>query len=169
VLLALRITVIFYALLLWWRGQATPGDVAFVLTSYFIIHGYLRDIGQHVANLQRSVNDMEEMVEIESLPIGVTDAKGAKPIRIVEGGIRFDHVTFQYGAHATPLFRDFSLDIPGGQRVGLVGQLVGKGEHAGMVARVEDAERQPPRLGSGVAFRPDPAGSIHEFSIPLVR
>lgn len=121
VLLALRITVILFALLLWWRGRATPGDVAFVLTSYFIIHGYLRDIGQHVANLQRSVNDMEEMVEIDSLPLGIVDREGAKPIRVHSGDIRFDHVTFRYGAHATPLFSDFSLHVPGGQRVGLVG------------------------------------------------
>jgi ATP-binding cassette subfamily B protein len=121
VLLALRITVILYVLLLWKRGFATPGDVAFVLTSYFIIHGYLRDIGQHVANLQRSVNDMEEMVEIDALPLGIVDREGAKPIQLHSGDIRFDHVTFRYGAHATPLFREFSLHIPGGQRVGLVG------------------------------------------------
>lgn len=121
VLLVLRTAVILYALLLWWQHRATPGDIAFVLTSYFIIHGYLRDIGQHVANLQRSVNDMEEMVALESLPLGVVDRPGAKPIRITSGEIRFDHVTFQYGRHTTPLFQDFSLHIPGGQRVGLVG------------------------------------------------
>jgi ATP-binding cassette subfamily B protein len=45
VLLALRTVVTLYAVLLWWRGDATPGDVTFVLTSYFIVHGYLRDIG----------------------------------------------------------------------------------------------------------------------------
>jgi ATP-binding cassette subfamily B protein len=121
VLLVLRITVILYALMLWWKGRATPGDVAFVLTSYFIIHGYLRDIGQHVANLQRSVNDMEEMVELDSLPLGIADRDGAKPIRVHSGDVRFDRVTFRYGAHAMPLFNDFSLHIPGGQRVGLVG------------------------------------------------
>lgn len=121
VLLALRIVVILYALLLWWQRRASPGDIAFVLTSYFIIHGYLRDIGQHVANLQRSVNDMEEMVAIESLPVGVMDSSEARPIRVTQGDIRFDHVTFQYGAHVTPLFENFSLHIPGGQRVGLVG------------------------------------------------
>ena len=29
-------------------GHATPGDVTYVLTSYFVIHGYLRDIGLHI-------------------------------------------------------------------------------------------------------------------------
>ena len=121
VLLGLRTLVTSYALLLWWRGSATPGDVTFVLTSYFIVHGYLRDIGQHVANLQRSVNEMEEMVQFQSQPLGIADHADARPIRVNEGQIVFDHVTFQYGAHTTPLFHDFSLCIEAGERVGLVG------------------------------------------------
>jgi ATP-binding cassette subfamily B protein len=121
VLLVLRTVVTLYAVLLWWRGNATPGDVTFVLTSYFIVHGYLRDIGQHVANLQRSVNEMEEMVQLQAQPLGVADQAGATPIRVGEGEIVFDHVTFRYGMHTTPLFHDFSLRIESGERVGLVG------------------------------------------------
>ena len=117
----MRTVVTFYALLLWWRGAATPGDVTFVLTSYFIVHGYLRDVGQHVANLQRSVNEMEEMVSLQSEPLGVADRRGARPLHVQEGGIVFDRVTFQYGRHLTPLFSDFSLRIEPGERVGLVG------------------------------------------------
>jgi ATP-binding cassette, subfamily B, bacterial len=120
-LLALRTLITAYAVFLWWRGNATPGDVTFVLTSYFIVHGYLRDIGQHVRNLQRSVNEMEEMVQFQSQPLGVADRPGARPICIDEGEIVFDRVTFQYGAHTTPLFRNFSLRIKAGERVGLVG------------------------------------------------
>jgi ATP-binding cassette, subfamily B, bacterial len=121
VLLGLRASVTLYALLLWWQGRATPGGVTFVLTSYFIVHGYLRDVGQHVANLQRSVNEMEDLVEMSVLPLGVADCAGAKPIRIGYGEVVFDRVTFRYGAHASPLFHDFSLRIRPGERVGLVG------------------------------------------------
>jgi ATP-binding cassette, subfamily B, bacterial len=121
VLFVLRTAVTLYAVLLWWRGQATPGDVTFVLTSYFIVHGYLRDIGQHVANLQRSVNEMEEMVQLQSQPLGVADRANARPLRVDAGQIVFDRVTFQYGMHTTPLFEDFSLLIEAGERVGLVG------------------------------------------------
>lgn len=121
VLFILRTAVTLYAVLLWWRGQATPGDVTFVLTSYFIVHGYLRDIGQHVANLQRSVNEMEEMVQMHSQPLGVADRANARPLYIDAGQIVFDRVTFQYGRHTTPLFEDFSLLIEAGERVGLVG------------------------------------------------
>lgn len=121
VLLALRTLVTFYALLLWWWGKATPGDVTFVLTSYFIVHGYLRDIGQHVANLQRSVNEMEELVTLQEEPLVVADSPHAKPLRVSKGAIVFDRVHFTYGAQTAPLFSDFSLRIKPGERVGLVG------------------------------------------------
>jgi ATP-binding cassette subfamily B protein len=121
VLLGLRGSVTLYALWLWWQGRATPGGVTFVLTSYFIVHGYLRDVGQHVANLQRSVNEMEDLVEMHVLPLGVADRPGAGPIQIGEGEVVFDRITFCYGAHAQPLFHDFTLRIEAGERVGLVG------------------------------------------------
>ncbi len=121
VLLVLRTSVTLYALLLWWRGSASAGDITFVLTSYFIVHGYLRDIGQHVANLQRSVNEMEEMVDLHSQPLGVANRQGAKALQVAGGEIVFDRVTFRYGAQVTPLFEDFSLRIEAGERVGLVG------------------------------------------------
>jgi ATP-binding cassette subfamily B protein len=121
VLLGLRGSVTLYALWLWWQGRATPGGVTFVLTSYFIVHGYLRDVGQHVANLQRSVNEMEDLVEMHVLPLGVADRPGAGPIHIGKGEVVFDRITFCYGAHAEPLFHDFTLRIEAGERVGLVG------------------------------------------------
>ena len=110
-LLALRTLVVGCAIWLWWRGRASAGDVTFVLTSYFIMHGYLRDTGQHIANLQRGVNEMEEMVGFQTQPLGVADRADAKPIRVRAGEIVFDHVTFRYGMQVEPLFRDFCLRI----------------------------------------------------------
>ncbi|MBX3529859.1 MAG: ABC transporter ATP-binding protein [Rhizobiaceae bacterium] len=120
-LLFMRAAIIGTALYLWSTGQASAGDVTFMLTSFFLLQGYLRDIGTHVRNLQRSVNDMEELVELSGEPLGVADRPGAAPIEITDGGVRFDHVTFHYGRHAAPLYRDFSVDIAPGERVGLVG------------------------------------------------
>jgi len=116
-----RLGLIGTALYLWMRGEATPGDVAYVLTSYFIMHGYLRDIGQHVQHLQRSVNDMEEMVAMYDQSLGIEDRPDARPARLTAGEVKFDHVTFRYGGHDTALFEDLSVLIRGGERVGLVG------------------------------------------------
>ena len=120
-LLAMRTAIIGFALLLWSGGQASAGDITFVLTSFFLLQGYLRDIGQHVRNLQRSVNDMEELVDMQAQPHGVADRPDAHPIRIGKGGIEFENVTFHYGSHLFPLYRDFSVSIRPGERVGLVG------------------------------------------------
>jgi ATP-binding cassette, subfamily B, bacterial len=121
-LLVMRTLVMFYALILWWRGVATLGDVTFILTSYFVVHGYLRDVGQHVANLQRSVNEMEEMVRLRREPLGVEDRRYAKALKVTAGAIVFDRITFQYGRYLTPLFNNFSVSIQPGERVGLVGR-----------------------------------------------
>lgn len=122
VLLCLRASVVGGALLLWIAGKATPGDVTYVLTSYFVIHGYLRDIGFHVNNLQRSVNDMEELVAIHDEVPGILDKPDATALRVTGGNIVFDDVTFHYGGHVTPLYRDLSVNIAAGERVGLVGR-----------------------------------------------
>jgi len=121
VLLGMRALVAFYVVHLWWRGIATLGDVTFVLTSYFIVHGYLRDVGHHVANLQRSINEMEEMVRLKREALGIEDHPHARPLRVKAGAIFFDRVTFQYGRQAEPLFDGFSVTIRPGERVGLVG------------------------------------------------
>ena len=120
-LIVLRTAIVGVAILLWQQGVAKAGDIALVLTSFFVLQGYLRDIGMHVRNLQRSVNDMEELVDVQFHPLGIADRPGARPALIDEGAIAFDRVTFQYGKHATPLYSDFSVTIPAGQRVGLVG------------------------------------------------
>jgi ATP-binding cassette subfamily B protein len=118
---AVRTVVTATAIWLWWHGRATPGEITYVLTSYFVVHGYLRDIGQHVHHLQRAVNEMEEMVRLYDEPLGVPDAPTAAPLRIIAGEVRFDHVTFCYAGRDAPLFRDLDVRIAPGERVGLVG------------------------------------------------
>ncbi len=120
-LLVLRISIVVYAVFLWWRGRASAGDVTFVLTSYFVVHGYLRDVGHHVANLQRSANEMEEMVRLRAEHPGIEDRPGAPDLKVPEGSIVFENVTFGYASQARPIFSDFSLTIRPGERVGLVG------------------------------------------------
>lgn len=120
-LLLLRVATIGTALFLWQQGVASAGDITFVLTSFFVLQGYLQDMGVHVRHLQKSVNDMEELVDMSAQPYGIADKKGATAIAITDGDIRFDNVTFRYGGHTTPLYKDFSVHIAPGERVGLVG------------------------------------------------
>ncbi len=140
-------------LLMWQRGLASPGDITFVLAMFFVLQGYLRDVGQHIRNLQRAVNDMEELVALDKTPLGIDDVKGATPIAIGKGEIAFDRVTFQYGAHPTPLYRDFSVTIAPGERVGLVGHSgSGKTTFVKLIQRLYDVKSGAIRIdGQNIA------------------
>ena len=157
------------------EGRATPGDVTFVLTSYFIVHGYLRDVGQHVANLQRSVNEMEEMVAMHAHPLGVADRRMREADPHPRGRGLFDRVTFRYGAQVEPLFRDFSLRIEPGERVGLVGHSgSGKTTFVKLLQRLYDVTdgrilidgQEIARRDAGVAARAARPGAAGAGAVP---
>jgi ATP-binding cassette subfamily B protein len=126
-LIILRTAVIGLALYLWWTGQASPGDVAYVMTAYVVIQGYLRDVGMHIRDLQKAVNDMEELVEIHEQPLGIEDRASAPPIAIRHGRIEFQNVVFHYRGHHQPLYDGLSVTIGAGEKIGLVG-LSGSGK-----------------------------------------
>ncbi|MCG5235904.1 ABC transporter ATP-binding protein [Xanthobacter oligotrophicus] len=147
-LVALQASIIGTALMLWRQGAASAGDIAYVLTTYLVVHSYLRDIGMHVHNLQRSLNELEELVEIHQQPVAIADAKGAVPIRVEDGRIAFEHVTFHYRGHGTPLFEDLNVTIDGGERVGLVGHSgSGKTTFVKLIQRLHDVTSSPVTSG----------------------
>ena len=140
-LLILRAAILGVGLILWNQGLATAGDIAFVLTAFFVLQGYLQDVGYHVRNLQRSVNDMEELAELDAQSFGVADKPGAGVIAITDGAIAFDDVTFRYGGHVQPLYKDFSVTIAPGERVGLVGHSgSGKTTFVKLIQRLHDIQ-----------------------------
>ena len=127
ILWALRALVLLGALVAWAQGAAGPGDVAFVVTALATMQGYLRQVGREVSDLQKAVNDMEELVALMELPpeadtvsAAGTTALAAPAIR--PGAIAYDHVHYGYEGAASPLFTDLHVAIPSGQKVGLVGR-----------------------------------------------
>ncbi|MFQ6550660.1 ABC transporter ATP-binding protein [Aestuariibius sp. 2305UL40-4] len=119
----LRAAVLGGALMVFVRGLAGAGDIAFVVSALGMLDGYLRQIGQHARMLQKSVNDAEELVELmvaePERDVAKTPAL-ALPERA--GALAFNHVGYQYAGAATPLFTDLHVSIPAGQKVGLVGR-----------------------------------------------
>ena len=141
ILMVLRFAVIGLALLFWWQDAATLGDVTFVLTAYGVINGYLRDIGHHVHNVQRSTSDLEELVAFHHEPLGVENRPGATEMRSVRGDLQFDRVRFRYPALDRQVYDELSIRIPAGQRVGLVGRSgSGKTTFVKLVQRLYDLD-----------------------------
>ncbi|BBC80594.1 ABC transporter ATP-binding protein [Acetobacter orientalis] len=117
----MRLVLAGAAVWLWLKGLAGPGEVAYVLTMMFLVQGYLRDIGQQVSVVQRSVNEMEELLVLWRTPPSVQDVPGAIPFKAQAGDIRFEHVDFQYAGQKKQIFSDLNVHIQAGSRVGLVG------------------------------------------------
>ncbi len=140
-LLGLQLLIIGTITWLWRRGKAGAGDVATVLTMYFVLHGYLRTMGQTVREVQRGVNDMAELVALHRAKPEVTDRPGAGKLRVGAGRIEFDQVWFGYGVHGTALFDGLSVSIRGGERVGLVGPSgSGKSSFVRLIQRLHDLQ-----------------------------
>lgn len=104
VLLCFRGSVIGGAILLWIAGRASPGDVTYVLTSYHVIHAYLRNVVMHINNLRRSVNDMEELVAIHDEQLspgirtkscGLTKSHRARVVAFMQQALSDEMRTFQ--------------------------------------------------------------------------
>jgi ATP-binding cassette subfamily B protein len=135
----LRAVVTAGAIALWAAGEASVGGVAYVLTAYLVLHGYLRDMGHQVQDLQRAINEMEELVQLHAEPVAVADRPGAVPARIAAGAIRFERVGFRHQGQATPLFEGLDVAIRAGERVGLVGRSgSGKSTFVKLVQRLHD-------------------------------
>jgi ATP-binding cassette subfamily B protein len=68
--------------------------------------------------------DAHEMTKVLDEPTLVADVKSAPDLVVSDGIISFEHVSFAYDEdnEQSSVFRDFNLQIPTGQRVGLVGR-----------------------------------------------
>jgi ATP-binding cassette subfamily B protein len=140
-LLVLQAALVGGALWLWWRGQASAGDVTYVLTSFLLVRGWLRDVGQQLRTAQQAANDMERLIEYHRTTASIRDRADARPLVLAGGAVRFEGVRFHYGRHAEPLFDGLSVDIRAGEQVALVGHSgSGKTSFVKLLQRLHDVQ-----------------------------
>ena len=126
---------------LWAKGQATPGDVAFVITSFMLMTGYLRNIGDNIRMTQKGLDDAEDVARYATTAPQVLDAPNARPFRAELGEIVFDRVLFRYKSAPEPLYDGFTLRIAPGERVALVGPTgAGKSTFVKLIQRLYDVQ-----------------------------
>lgn len=137
------IIFIFAALMFWllveeWRTQTiTTGDFVLVVGLISNITGTLLFIGRAFTNTSRAIGEMREGLDDIFVPYDVIDIPGATPLRPEGGEIIWNNVSFNF--ESNQVFKDFSLTIPAGQRVGLVGTSgAGKSTFVSLLLRQHD-------------------------------
>lgn len=136
--------IIFQAVCLWYllegiKNQSiSAGDFALVLTLNISIMDCLWNLSEEIRIFSEYLGDLTQGLRIVNLPLEISDKPNASKLIIKKGKITFDKVHFQY-AGTQPLFENLSLEIPAGQKVGLVGYSgSGKTTFVNLILRLYD-------------------------------
>ena len=125
----------------WTQGTATAGDVTFAITAFLMMAGYMRRFGEELQNVQRGLDEVQDIALFAKMAEQIADAPGAPDFRPGAGVIEFDQVRFTYGGQVRPLYEDFTLTIQAGERIALVGPTgSGKSTFVKLIQRLYDVD-----------------------------
>jgi ATP-binding cassette subfamily B protein len=122
-------------------GGASIGDIMAFQWYMFLLLNPVWNIVNSFSELQRSLAAMERVFEVLAMEDDKPDRPDARPASQVVHEIRFEDVEFEY-REGRPVVRDFSVVVPGGSVVALVGRSgAGKTTVTDLVARFHDPTR----------------------------
>jgi ATP-binding cassette, subfamily B, bacterial len=121
VTVVLIIALLAWAIVLWQNAGATAGDVVLVCTLGLSILHATRDLAVALVDVTQHLARLSEALATLLVPHRLRDHPQATSLVRSGATVEFDNVDFCY-PDGRRVFRDFSLHIERGQRVGLVGQ-----------------------------------------------
>jgi subfamily B ATP-binding cassette protein MsbA len=126
----------------YWRiagGASTVGDFMGLTTALLMAAQPLRAVGSITARIQEGLAAIESLYGVLDEQPLITDAAGAKPLAITAGAITFETAGLTYAGSEDAAVHNFSLEIPGGRTVALVGRSgAGKSTVVNLVPRLFD-------------------------------
>ncbi|MGH9753737.1 MAG: ABC transporter ATP-binding protein [Blastocatellia bacterium] len=97
-------------------------QTVFITFSYYAgITRVMWEFNRIYRNLESALTEAAQFTELLLDPPAVVDADETKPFAPAHYGIEMRKVCFRYGPSQPLLFEDFSLEVPHGAKVGLVG------------------------------------------------
>jgi ATP-binding cassette subfamily B protein len=125
----------------WARGEASPGDVAFAVTAFMLMSGYLRNFGEIFRAMQRGLDDTMDVAAYMRQPPQILDPEIPAAFSPQLGLIRFEGVSFRYQGQSAAVYDAFDLEIRPGERVALVGPTgAGKSTFVKLLQRLYDLD-----------------------------
>ncbi|MGR5294139.1 ABC transporter ATP-binding protein [Vibrio mediterranei] len=125
---------------LWMDSAITVGSIAIAISLALRINGMSMWIMWEVGALFENMGTVVDGIKTLSKPIAIQDEPNAKPIKVDQGGIEFDDVSFHYGENKG-VISNLNLNIKPGEKVGLVGRSgAGKSTLVNLLLRFHDVE-----------------------------
>jgi len=138
---AVNVVIVWYGGYLNIVGRASVGDIMAFQWYTMLLMNPVWNIVNSFSELQRSLAAMERVFEVLEMPADKPDRPGAGPAPRVVREIQFEAVEFEY-REGRPVVRDFSVTVPGGSVIALVGRSgAGKTTVTDLVARFHDPTR----------------------------
>jgi len=135
---AVNVVIVWYGGYLNLVGGASIGDIMAFQWYTFLLLNPVWNIVNSFSELQRSLAAMERVFEVLGMPDDKPDKPDALDAPQIVQEIRFESVDFEY-REGQPVVRDFSVNVPGGSVVALVGRSgAGKTTVTDLVARFHD-------------------------------
>ena len=127
-------------LLLWTKGEITPGEVVAAGSVALRIMMMAGWVSFSLMTIYTNLGDVQDAMQTLAVPHTMIDKEGARDLKINEGEVKFDRVSFMYGRNIGGL-KDVSLRIKAGEKLGVVGASgAGKSTLVSTLLRLHDAE-----------------------------
>jgi ATP-binding cassette subfamily B protein/subfamily B ATP-binding cassette protein MsbA len=135
------VVIVWYGGYLVIHGRATTGQIFAFQWYAFLLLNPVWNIVNSFSELQRSLAAMERVFEVLAMPSDKPDKPDAVDAPRVVRSLVFEDVEFEYRENR-PVVRDFSVKVPGGTVVALVGRSgAGKTTVTDLAARFHDPTR----------------------------
>lgn len=140
-------TFLFIGVFLTWlqiysyqNGFISLADLIFIFQGALHVSSIAWWVGLELPRLFQEIGVCNQALNLVQTPIDIVDKPNAMPLKVTEGQIVFDNVTFNYEKNKN-IFHNQSLTIYSGQKVGLVGfSGSGKTTFVNLILRYFDIE-----------------------------
>jgi ATP-binding cassette, subfamily B, bacterial len=130
----------WYMLYSWQQGDITAGEVVFIFNTSWNITMMAWLAALELPTLYKEIGVCKQALSIIQDPIEIEDDPQTKPLKVTQGVITFENVTFHYLPQSN-IFQDKNITINAGEKVGLVGfSGSGKTTFVNLILRYFDVE-----------------------------